>query len=87
MRTCSPVATLRNILEGQGDADAYQGLLESLREFRGLSGREMRCNDSSGVCRICVMEASLALQSSFSSLRTHSCYPHLHQRNPTLQYS
>ena len=54
MSMCSPSATLRNIPEGQMDADACQGLLESLREIRSLSGREMRsmrCNDSCGVCR------------------------------------
>ena len=30
---CYPVATLRNILEGQGDADAYKELLKSLNDF------------------------------------------------------
>jgi hypothetical protein len=30
---CSPSLTLRNILEGQGDADAYKALLKSLGEF------------------------------------------------------
>jgi hypothetical protein len=48
---------------------------------------EMRCSDSCGVCRICVMEAGLASQSSFSSLPSRSCYLHLRQRNPTLHYT
>ena len=30
---CSPATTLRNILEGQGDADSYKSLLRNLREF------------------------------------------------------
>ena len=30
---CSPAATLRHILEGQGDADAYKELLENLRSL------------------------------------------------------
>jgi hypothetical protein len=30
---CSPAATLRNILEGQGDADAYKDLLNNLKIF------------------------------------------------------
>jgi hypothetical protein len=30
---CSPSTTLRNILEGQGDADAYKELLKNLGEF------------------------------------------------------
>jgi hypothetical protein len=33
------------------------------------------------------MEAALALPSSFSSLTSRSCYPYLHQRNPTLHYT
>jgi hypothetical protein len=35
---CSPSLTLRNILEGQGDADAYKGLLKNLENFRYSSG-------------------------------------------------
>jgi hypothetical protein len=35
---CSPALTLRNILEGQGDADAYKELLENLENFHDLSG-------------------------------------------------
>ena len=35
---CSPATTLRNILEGQGAVDAYNGLLKDLREFRFQSG-------------------------------------------------
>ena len=31
---CSPATTLRNILEGQGDADAYKELLRILADFR-----------------------------------------------------
>ena len=31
---CSPAITLRNILEGQGDADAYKELLGNLTKFR-----------------------------------------------------
>ena len=31
---CSPSLTLRNILEGQGDADAYKELLKNLKIFR-----------------------------------------------------
>src|SRR5258708_29535425 len=31
---CSPALTLRKILEGQGNADEYKGLLQNLREFR-----------------------------------------------------
>jgi hypothetical protein len=41
----SPALTLRNILEGQGDADAYKGLLKNLEDFRSLSdwgGDEMQ---------------------------------------------
>src|ERR1700733_9500761 len=30
---CSPAVTLRSILEGQGDADAYKELLKDLGEF------------------------------------------------------
>jgi hypothetical protein len=30
---CSPAATLRNILEGQGDADAYKELLKNLKKI------------------------------------------------------
>src|SRR6267154_6147141 len=47
----------------------------------------MRCSVSCGVCRICVMEACLASQSSFSSLPSCTYYPRLHQRNPTLHYT
>ena len=42
---CSPAATLRNILEGQGDADAYKELLENLKIFNFWSdwrGNEMQ---------------------------------------------
>jgi hypothetical protein len=35
---CSPSLTLRNILEGQGDADAYKELLKNLEIFPFLSG-------------------------------------------------
>ena len=35
---CSSALTLRNILEGQGDADAYKELLKNLQDFRYLSG-------------------------------------------------
>ena len=35
---CSPAMTLRNILEGQGDADAYKELLKNLKEFHSRSG-------------------------------------------------
>ena len=35
---CSPATTLRNILNGQGDADAYKELLKNLTEFRSRSG-------------------------------------------------
>jgi hypothetical protein len=35
---CSPALTLRNILEGQGDADAYKELLKNLENFRFFSG-------------------------------------------------
>ena len=35
---CSPAATLRNILKGQRDADAYKELLKNLRNFPFLSG-------------------------------------------------
>ena len=35
---CSPTTTLRNILEGQGDADAYKELLKNLREILYWSG-------------------------------------------------
>jgi hypothetical protein len=31
---CSPALTLRNILEGQGDADAYRELVKNLDKFR-----------------------------------------------------
>jgi Family of unknown function (DUF6535) len=34
---CSIAPTLRNILEGQGDADAYEELLENLRRFHYFS--------------------------------------------------
>ena len=34
---CSPSTTLRNILEGRGDADAYKGLLKNLKEFHSWS--------------------------------------------------
>jgi hypothetical protein len=37
---CSPALTLRNILEGQGDADAYKELLKSLEKFRFLPDRQ-----------------------------------------------
>src|SRR6266576_7330366 len=47
----------------------------------------MRCNDSYGVCRICMKEAGLALQSSFSSLPLISCYAHHRRRDPTLRYT
>src|SRR5229473_1939563 len=46
--------------------------------------REMRSSDRYGVCRICMMEAGLALLSSFSSFPSSSYYPHRHQTNPTL---
>ena len=42
---CSPATTLRNILNGQGDADAYKELLKNLTEFCSRStwqGDEMR---------------------------------------------
>jgi hypothetical protein len=39
---CSPALTLRNILEGQGDADAYKEMLESLIDFSGWHGDEMQ---------------------------------------------
>jgi hypothetical protein len=42
---CSPALTLRNILGGQRDADAYKELLKNLQEFRFYSawlGDEMR---------------------------------------------
>jgi hypothetical protein len=35
---CSPATTLRNILEGQGDPEAYKELLKNLEEFRFRSG-------------------------------------------------
>jgi hypothetical protein len=35
---CSPALTLRNILEGQGDADGYKELLNNLDRFRYSSG-------------------------------------------------
>jgi hypothetical protein len=35
---CSPALTLRNILEGQGDADAYKELLKNLQNFHYQSG-------------------------------------------------
>ena len=35
---CSPATTLRDILNGQGDAHAYKKLLENLKEFRSRSG-------------------------------------------------
>jgi len=41
----TPVTSLRNILEGQGDADAYKELLKDLEEFRFRSswqGHEMQ---------------------------------------------
>lgn len=44
---------------------------------------ETRYSDSCVVCRIWALEADLALQSSFPSLPSRSCYPHLHQRNPS----
>jgi hypothetical protein len=34
---CSPALTLRNILEGQGDVDAYKELLKNLEGFRFVS--------------------------------------------------
>jgi hypothetical protein len=37
---CSPALTLRNILEGQGDPDAYKELLKNLDKFRFRSGWE-----------------------------------------------
>ena len=37
---CSPALTLRNILEGQGDVDAYKELLENLENLRFLSVRQ-----------------------------------------------
>ena len=63
---CSPALALRNILEGQGDADGYKESLKNL-EVSPLwaVGGEKRCSDSCGVCRICAMEAGLALQSTF----------------------
>jgi hypothetical protein len=42
---CSPALTLRNILEGQGDADAYKELLRNLKKFpfwSGWQGNEMQ---------------------------------------------
>ena len=42
---CSPVLALRNILEGQRNADAYKELLENLENFRFFSrwrGHEMQ---------------------------------------------
>jgi hypothetical protein len=41
---CSPALTLRNILEGQGDADAYKELLKNLKfsPFPGWRGDEMQ---------------------------------------------
>ena len=42
---CSPATTLRDILKGQGDADAYKELLKNLVEFRhrtGWQGDEMQ---------------------------------------------
>src|SRR5258707_2815641 len=44
----------------------------------------MRSSDRHGVCSISVMEAGLALLASFSSFPSSSCYPHRHERNPTL---
>jgi len=38
---CSPSLTLRNILEGQGDADAYKELLKNLKNF-SFSSRQRR---------------------------------------------
>ena len=35
---CSPALTLRNILEGQGDDDAYKKLLKNLNQFQFQSG-------------------------------------------------
>jgi hypothetical protein len=37
---CSPTLTLRNILKGQGDADAYNELLKDLHKFRFLFGSQ-----------------------------------------------
>jgi hypothetical protein len=37
---CTPATTLRNILEGQGDADAYKELLKSLEIFRSSSSQQ-----------------------------------------------
>jgi hypothetical protein len=42
---CSPALTLRNILEGQGGADAYKELLKNLKKFpfwTGWQGNEMQ---------------------------------------------
>jgi hypothetical protein len=39
---CSPALTLRDILEGQGDADAYKELLKNLGNFPGWQGDEMQ---------------------------------------------
>ena len=39
---CSPATTLRNILEGQGDADAYKELLKNLGNFSRWKGDEMQ---------------------------------------------
>src|SRR6266403_981415 len=49
-------------------------------------GRKMSYNDSCGVFRICMMEAGLALRSSFSSSLSSNCHPHLRQRTPTVRY-
>ena len=43
--TCTPATTLRHILKGQGDADAYKELLKNLHKFcsqPGWQGDEMR---------------------------------------------
>jgi hypothetical protein len=42
---CSPAATLRNILEGEGDPDAYKELLKNLKNYHfnyGFKGDEMQ---------------------------------------------
>ena len=71
---CFPSLTLRSILEGQGDADAYKELLRNQENFPFSSwrGDEMQRQ----LWRLWVIEVGLALQSSFSSLPSGSCCPH-----------
>jgi hypothetical protein len=85
---CSPALTIRDILEGKRDADAYKEMLKNLKGFPfqfGWQGdemqRQLRHLQDLGKA------AGLALWSSFSSLPSRSYYPNLHQRNHTLHYT